>query len=163
MSVISFISSSFFLKNWFKFFTFENVKKPCSRDTFGRIVHNKFRKNITVFFDYFSWNIILLNGLTCKEIFQLTFFNRWKIKIPLIIFLYFYYAWMILKFFDNISNWFATYRLLRLKFTIHTEIFHKSLKIWLKCFSNFSVCNFQSMKSPVERNSLLSKFFCYIT
>ena len=25
------------------------------------------------------------------------------------------------------------------------------------------VCNFQSMKSPVELNSLLSKFFCYIT
>ena len=24
-------------------------------------------------------------------------------------------------------------------------------------------CNFQSMKSPVEMNSLLSKFFCYIT
>ena len=27
----------------------------------------------------------------------------------------------------------------------------------------YSVCNFQSMKSPVELNSLLSKFFCYIT
>ena len=26
-----------------------------------------------------------------------------------------------------------------------------------------SVCNFQSMKSPVELNSLLSNFFCYIT
>ena len=26
-----------------------------------------------------------------------------------------------------------------------------------------SVCNFQSMKSPVKLNSLLSKFFCYIT
>ena len=26
-----------------------------------------------------------------------------------------------------------------------------------------SVCNFQSMKSPVELNSLLPKFFCYIT
>ena len=25
------------------------------------------------------------------------------------------------------------------------------------------VCNFQSMKSPVEQNSLLSKLFCYIT
>ena len=25
------------------------------------------------------------------------------------------------------------------------------------------VCNFQSMKTPVELNSLLSKFFCYIT
>ena len=28
---------------------------------------------------------------------------------------------------------------------------------------NNTVCNFQSMKSPVELNSLLSKFFCYIT
>ena len=28
---------------------------------------------------------------------------------------------------------------------------------------NTTVCNFQSMKSPVELNSLLSKFFCYIT
>ena len=27
---------------------------------------------------------------------------------------------------------------------------------------NISVCNSQSMKSPVELNSLLSKFFCYI-
>ena len=26
-----------------------------------------------------------------------------------------------------------------------------------------SVCNFQSTKSPVELNSLLPKFFCYIT
>ena len=26
-----------------------------------------------------------------------------------------------------------------------------------------TVCNFQSMKSPVELNSLLSEFFCYIT
>ena len=26
-----------------------------------------------------------------------------------------------------------------------------------------TVCDFQSMKSPVELNSLLSKFFCYIT
>ena len=26
-----------------------------------------------------------------------------------------------------------------------------------------SVYNFQSMKTPVELNSLLSKFFCYIT
>ena len=26
-----------------------------------------------------------------------------------------------------------------------------------------TVCNFQSMKTPVELNSLLSKFFCYIT
>ena len=30
-------------------------------------------------------------------------------------------------------------------------------------FKTFSVCNFQSMKTPVELNSLLSKFFCYIT
>ena len=27
----------------------------------------------------------------------------------------------------------------------------------------YSVCNFQAMKSPMELNSLLSKFFCYIT
>ena len=26
-----------------------------------------------------------------------------------------------------------------------------------------SVCNFQSIKSPVELNGLLSKFFCYTT
>ena len=26
-----------------------------------------------------------------------------------------------------------------------------------------AVCNFQSVKSPVELNSLLLKFFCYIT
>ena len=29
--------------------------------------------------------------------------------------------------------------------------------------SDGSACNFQSMKSPVELNSLFSKFFCYIT
>ena len=28
---------------------------------------------------------------------------------------------------------------------------------------NFSICNFQSMKSPVELNSFFLKFFCYIT
>ena len=31
-----------------------------------------------------------------------------------------------------------------------------------KC-SSYTVCNFQSRKNPVELNSLLSKFFCYIT
>ena len=44
--------------------------------------------------------------------------------------------------------------------------FHLSIKSCLLIFINytvFSVCNFQSMKSPVELNSLLSKFFCYIT
>ena len=30
-------------------------------------------------------------------------------------------------------------------------------------FFMFSVCNFQSMKSPVELSSPLLKFFCYIT
>ena len=29
--------------------------------------------------------------------------------------------------------------------------------------NTISVCNFQSMKSPVELNNLLPKFFCYIT
>ena len=29
--------------------------------------------------------------------------------------------------------------------------------------SIITVCNFQSMKSPLELNSLFSKFFCYIT
>ena len=33
----------------------------------------------------------------------------------------------------------------------------------LKNITSKSVCNFQSMKSLVELNSLLSKFFCYIT
>ena len=31
------------------------------------------------------------------------------------------------------------------------------------CMSNKTVWNFQSMKRPVELNSLLLKFFCYIT
>ena len=30
-------------------------------------------------------------------------------------------------------------------------------------YFNLTVCNFQYMKTPVELNSLLSKFFCYIT
>ena len=34
-----------------------------------------------------------------------------------------------------------------------------NLTFW--CY--ISVCNFRSMKTPVEQNSLLSKFFCYIT
>ena len=29
--------------------------------------------------------------------------------------------------------------------------------------AHISVCNFQSMKSPVELNSLFLKFFCYTT
>ena len=36
----------------------------------------------------------------------------------------------------------------------------KSLK--KSCFISL-VCNFQSMKSPVELNSLLLKFFCHVT
>ena len=31
------------------------------------------------------------------------------------------------------------------------------------CFTRTSVCNFPSMKGPVELNSLLSKFLCCIT
>ena len=33
----------------------------------------------------------------------------------------------------------------------------------LHCDNSLSVCNFQSMKSPVERNSLFLKLFCYVT
>ena len=33
----------------------------------------------------------------------------------------------------------------------------------VEVFEFNSVCNFQSMKSPVELNSLFSKFFCYTT
>ena len=30
-------------------------------------------------------------------------------------------------------------------------------------WNHITVCNFESMETPVELNSLLSKFFCYIT
>ena len=40
-------------------------------------------------------------------------------------------------------------------------LFLKLQKAILK--TSMSVCNFQSMKSPVELNCLFSKFFCYIT
>ena len=39
---------------------------------------------------------------------------------------------------------------------------NKRRNLW-KHEMNSTVCNFQSMKSPVELNNLLSKFFCYIT
>ena len=32
-----------------------------------------------------------------------------------------------------------------------------------KPVNTYAVCNFQSLKTPVELNSLLSKFLCYIT
>ena len=32
-----------------------------------------------------------------------------------------------------------------------------------KAFFYITACNFKSMKSPVELNSLLSKLFCFIT
>ena len=42
--------------------------------------------------------------------------------------------------------------------------FRKHLWWLLLTFSvNLTVCNLQFMKSPVELNSCLSKFFCYIT
>ena len=53
----------------------------------------------------------------------------------------------------------------------HRKSLHKATRIWTSTKSNFrlcsvklcsSVCNFQSMKSPVELNSLLLKFFCYV-
>ena len=106
-------------------------------------MHNKCRKNITVCFDYFYWHIILFNGRRCIRWINfpinILYFNSWKIKMPLMVFLYFYYTWMILKFPDSIIYWFVTYRLLRHKFTVDTWIFHNSLKVWLKCFSDFSV------------------------
>ena len=43
---------------------------------------------------------------------------------------------------------------------------HPCIRLWFlpkNPFFMFSVCNFQSMKSPVELNSPLLKFFCYIT
>ena len=59
---------------------------------------------------------------------------------------------------------------------LHDEIIHSFLfnltKNIQRCFFcgsteamliHHAVCNFQSMKSPVELNDLLSKFFCYIT
>ena len=35
--------------------------------------------------------------------------------------------------------------------------------VLLHYYNTSTVCNFQSMKSPVEMNSFLSKFFCYAT
>ena len=46
-------------------------------------------------------------------------------------------------------------------------IFQNRKKLLPKIISDtcgaFTVCNFQSTNSPVELNSLLSNFFCYIT
>ena len=37
-------------------------------------------------------------------------------------------------------------------------------RIFQRLFNKYTpVCNFQSMKNPVELNSLFSKFFCYVT
>ena len=49
--------------------------------------------------------------------------------MPLMIFLYFYYTWMILKFSDNIIYLFVDYRLLRYEITINIQIFRDSLKL----------------------------------
>ena len=42
-------------------------------------------------------------------------------------------------------------------------IFYCNFYLGKACQLAYTVCNFQSMKTPVELNSLLSKFFCYIT
>ena len=80
-------------------------------------MHNKFTKNIRFCFGYFYWHIILFNGRRCIKWINfpinILYFNNWKTKMPLMVFLYFYYTWMILKFPDNIIYWFVTYRLLR--------------------------------------------------
>ena len=77
----------------------ENVKTSCSRDIFGRIMHNKFRKNITVSSDYFYWNVILLNGLKCEAIFQLksSTSTAEKIKCPW----WFSFIFIMLRWFWN--------------------------------------------------------------
>ena len=43
------------------------------------------------------------------------------------------------------------------------ELLVKSLSRQEAILLLYSVCNFQSMKSPVELNSLFLTFFCYIT
>ena len=45
---------------------------------------------------------------------------------------------------------------------VKKKLYRKKKKPQKYCFIN-SVCNFQSMKSPVELNNLLLKFFCYVT
>ena len=44
-----------------------------------------------------------------------------------------------------------------------TELFVFSLSLLERGIYEKSVCNFQSMKSPLELNGVLSKFFCFIT
>ena len=63
---------------------------------------------------------------------------------------------------DSLSVFFLHYK------TLEICDFFKELYFFYrissnKCRASNTVCNFQSMKSPVELNSLLSKFFCYIT
>ena len=41
---ISFLCLRLFPKKWFKVYSFENVRKPCSENTFIKIMHNKFKK-----------------------------------------------------------------------------------------------------------------------
>ena len=43
-----------------------------------------------------------------------------------------------------------------------TALIFTLLYLW-QYYLYISVCDFQSMKSPVELESLFSKFFCYIT
>ena len=66
----------------------------------------------------------------------------------------------------NMSNRNFNIILIFLKYVSYLSNYTNIMRILFSKKSEFqsnSVCNFQSMKSPVELNSLFSEFFCYIT
>ena len=67
-------------------------------------------------------------------------------------------AFFDVRVFDPNANWYLNKALPRCYIT---PLYSQFIGVWKENVE--PVCNFQSIKTPVELNSLLSKVFCYIT
>ena len=92
---------------------------------------------------------ILLYIYMCTINKEHVIYGSWNIRCNRQKFLSF---WVILCPLSSLTTW--KFKILKLKITPGDIILH----IW-----TITVCNFNSMKSSVELNSLLSRFFGYIT
>ena len=113
------------------------------------------------------WNFILIfchNGFLLAFVFFFFVFNLYTRRLSYtenLLCIIFCIIW--------VESPVAIYRGSAMSYFLLPPVFSFHREYILFCLRNFSftvtysVCNFQSMKSPVELNSLLSKLFCYIT
>ena len=103
-------------------------------------------RDILNYHEFFIFHLIFILNLTCSD--QLS----WECPCPLLTAFFFFFFFATL--FENCKLTYADPNAIETCLIPNHFFYGRQLS---------SVCNFQSIKSPVELNNLFLKFFCRIT